>query len=248
MNRGGEPAGRRYAVDRTSAAAPAHRNPGSPQFCPQQSRTNPWNLRRRMVVQTVMSSKRLQPWPEYYVGSAMPSADDLAILTSIIHDARSEQPLQEFLASKPSSLRCLVPPAPDVWVFDRRKFGSEFIPDFLLAFRNSAGMNWRLVELESPTAQALTGRGRPAAKLNEALAQIRDWRIWLRKNISYAHAELGLRQIDAEAPGMVIIGRRGALQPANAARYRELSNENVTVMSYDRLVDMVSARRSDSAV
>src|SRR5205823_1252372 len=132
-------------------------------------------------------------------------------------------------------------------VFDRRKFGAEFIPDFLVAFRNSAGINWALIELESPTAQALTSRGRPAAKLNEALGQIRDWRIWLRKNVSYAHAQLGLREIDAQAPGIVVIGRRAVIQPVNVERYRELSSDNMTVMSYDRLAEMVSARRRDSA-
>lgn len=194
-----------------------------------------------------MSSKRLQPWPGNYVSSITPSSDDLATLIALINDARSEQPLQEFLASRPAILRCVVPAAPDVWVFDRRKFGSEFIPDFLVAYRNSAGLNWTLVELESPTAQALTGRGRPAAKLNEALGQIRDWRIWLRKNIAYADTQLGLRGLDAEAPGIVIIGRRANVTAANAERYRELATNQDAVMSYDRLTDMVTARRSDSA-
>jgi hypothetical protein len=177
----------------------------------------------------------------------MASNDDLTTLAAVISDARSEQPLQELLAARPAILACLVPAAADIWVFDRRKLGAEFIPDFLVAYRNSAGVHWTLIELESPTAQALTNKGRPAAKLNEALGQIRDWRIWLRQNIAYAHAQLGLHGIDAEAPGIVIIGRRADLKPPNAARYRELSANQDVVMSYDRLVDMVMARRSDSA-
>jgi hypothetical protein len=194
-----------------------------------------------------MPSKRREPWPEHYVLATTPSVADLDALNTVIADARSEQPLQEFLAARPVILRCIVPPAPDVWLFDRRKLGSEFIPDFLVAYRNSVGINWVLVELESPAAQTLTGRGRPAAKLNEALGQLRDWRIWLRQNIAYAHAQLGLRGIDAEAAGIVIIGRRSGLKPANVGRYRELSNTTETIMSYDRLADMVLARRSDSS-
>jgi hypothetical protein len=195
-----------------------------------------------------MSVKRRQPWPENYVVATTPSRDDVETLKSLIADARSEQPLQEVLASRPVILRCLVSAAPDVWVFDRRKFGSEFIPDFLVAYRNSAGMNWTLIELESPAVLTLTTRGRPAAKLNEALGQIRDWRIWLRKNISYAHAQLGLRGIDAEAPGIVIIGRRSNVKPTNVERYRELSSGSEAVMSYDRLIEMVVARRSGASL
>jgi len=177
----------------------------------------------------------------------VPSADDLQTLVAVLGDARTEQPLQELLAARPVLLRVLVPAAPDVWIFDRRKFGSEFIPDFLIAYRNSTGICWSMVELESPGAATLTAKGRPAAKLAEALGQIRDWRMWLRKNIAYARNELGLTGLDAEAPGVVVIGRRAGIKANQAERYRELAMAPDTVMSYDRLIEMAKARRSDSA-
>lgn len=93
------------------------------------------------------------------------------------------------------------------------------------------------VELESPTHRVLLKSGRPSAQLHEAIAQITDWRDWLRENISYARDHLKLKQIDAEAPGIVIIGRRMDISQKHALKYRSLSSSVLNVMSYDRLLE-----------
>jgi hypothetical protein len=54
----------------------------------------------------------------------------------------------------------------------------------------------------------LTKAGVPGRKLAEALKQVRDWRTWLTDNVSYARAELGLKDIDGKCPGYIVIGRR----------------------------------------
>lgn len=182
-----------------------------------------------------------EPWIERYVQQARPSNANVVQLEAVLADARDEAPLQGVLAQTPSLLRTLLPSATDVWCFDRPQLGSEFIPDFLLCYRNSRGFNWVLVEIESPTKPPLNKAGRIAVKLNEAQGQISDWRIWLRQNISYAQSQLGLRQIDAEIPAVIIIGRRYMIESKNAARYRELSNGSTQVMTFDRLIDAAKA-------
>lgn len=177
------------------------------------------------------------PWPDRYIEHRHPSKANIADYARILDDAIDERPLQEYLARVPAFLRQLVPASVDFWCFDRPSLGGELIPDFLICYKNSRGFNWVYIELESPTCAPLIKSGRPSAKLNEALAQISDWRDWLRDNISYAREHLKLRQIDAEAHGIVLIGRRFHVDPKHALRYRSLSSSTTSVMSYDRLIE-----------
>lgn len=178
-----------------------------------------------------------QPWPDRYVEQRAPSSLNLADYARVLNVANDEKPLQEYLAAVPSFLRCLVPACADFWCFDRPSLGGELIPDFLLCYRNSRGFNWVYVELESPKQPPLLKSGRPAAKLHEAVAQVTDWRDWLRENISYAREHLQLRQIDAECPAVVMIGRRRDVDLKHALKYRSLSSTSLAVMSYDRLLE-----------
>lgn len=177
------------------------------------------------------------PWPERYVEHRFPSEINIKDYLRILKSASDERPMQDYLAKVPAFLRQLTPSSVDFWCFDRPSLGGELIPDFLICHRNSRGFNWVYIELESPTNSPLIKSGRPSAKLNEAFAQISDWRNWLRDNISYAREHLKLRQIDAEAHGIVIIGRRSNVDPKHALRYRALSSNNTSVMSYDRLLE-----------
>lgn len=130
-----------------------------------------------------------------------------------------------------------------MWWFDRPRFGSELIPDFLLCTETSNGKRVML-ELESPTKRALTQRGTPSQALNQALTQVANWRTWVRANIAYAQHELGFLGLDAECPAIVVIGRRDSIHSRHALRYRELSNGRTSVMSYDRLLDAIARGRS----
>jgi hypothetical protein len=158
-------------------------------------------------------------------------------------DAADERPLQTFFAAQPTLLAPLAPLGSGYWCLDRPPLGAELIPDFLLATRSSAGFRWTMIELEGPNERALTKAGLPARKLAEALKQVRDWRSWLRSNISYAHVQLGLTEIDAECRACIVIGRRAALDPKQAHIYRELSDGRTTIMSYDRLLELTQQNR-----
>lgn len=178
------------------------------------------------------------PWPGNYLEPFRSSQEIVSQFETLLGEAKDERPLQEYLARVPNVWRQLLPSPTDAWCFDRPPFGSEFVPDFLLCYRNSLGFNWILVELESPAKPPLTRAGRVAAKLNEAFGQLSDWRIWLRRNIAYAQNQLGFRDISAEFQAVIVIGRRHMLEEVHAARYRELSRDGVQVMTYDRLAEI----------
>ena len=183
-------------------------------------------------------------WPQNRCADGdLPSASEVAALESVLAEAHDERPIQIFLAAHPHLLTCLLPMGRGAWCFDRPRLGSEFIPDFLLCTDTSAGMQWRMVELESPARTPLTQAGIPTQTLNHALAQVRDWRGWLRANIAYAQNALGFRGLDAECHASVVIGRRYAIDQRHAARYRELSDNRTTIMTYDRLLDALARGR-----
>jgi len=188
-----------------------------------------------------MNLIRRQPWPKRYVLRLEPSQANADEFERLLGEADSEKPLQTFLATHPSFLRLQLPSAQDVWCWDRPRFGAELIPDFLLCRRNSTGFHWTMVELESPAKPALNKSGRPSGKLNEALGQIRDWKIWLRDNIAYARTELAFTDIESECDALAVIGRQAQLEQKQIRRYRELSRDRITVMSYDRILE--AARR-----
>lgn len=187
-----------------------------------------------------MVEERLECWNDQLVRSSRETAkviiDEYDI---VISDSRDEKPLQTFLSSHPSLLSSLSPPGGSYWCLDRPRLGSEHIPDFLLASQTSTGIQWSMIELESPLENVLTKAGMPAKKAAEGLKQIRDWRIWVRDNVNYAREQLGLKDIDAECTAYLIIGRRANLNQKHAKLYRELSDNKTVVMSYDRLRDSV---------
>ena len=191
-----------------------------------------------------MCSKRHEPWPVRYVSLTAPSRAVVSAYESTLAQAVDERPMQTFLAANPVMLRLLANGGHDFWCWDRPRFGSELVPDFLLCGRNSAGFHWTMIELESPQKPPLIKAGRPSAKLNEALSQIRDWRVWLRENVAYAQRQLGFRQLHAECAAIAIIGRRNQIEAKHSLRYRELSRDQVTVMTYDRLTDVGKAFRT----
>lgn len=166
----------------------------------------------------------------------------------VLGDAVDEAPLQVVLAANGSLLAPLAPPGGDFWCLDRPRLGAELIPDFLLASRTSEGLRWAMVELEGPNERVLTKAGLPATKLAQAFKQVRDWRSWLSDNVAYARTELGLEDIEASCPAYVIIGRRSHLDSNQIRIYRALSSGGMTVMSYDRLRDLMGRSAMNSEV
>lgn len=133
-------------------------------------------------------------------------------LRNLVKTSRSEKPIQRFLKNNPSFLTRLLQPAHHgQFCIPQPQLGSQFKPDFLISGMDSAGIWWYGVELESPMGRMLCSNGDSTRDLNHALRQIEDWRGWIRQNINYAQSVdhgLGLTQIDADLPCILVIGRR----------------------------------------
>lgn len=171
-----------------------------------------------------------------------PAASDLLSLEQVIETARDERPVQKFLQENPALLTLLVR-GTDCFVIPQKRLGAEYVPDFVVAFVDSAGIHWHLVELESPRARMFTKDGKSFGKeCRKGINQLADWKQWLDDNVAYARKPqgengLGLFDIRNDAPGIVLVGRRSTLTNKNEALRNQQQAANVMVHTYDWLIE-----------
>lgn len=173
------------------------------------------------------------------------SLDDARRLAAVVDGASDERPIQAHIAANPTLLTAHLSGGHGRWVQPQVRLGSQFVADFLIADKDSMGMHWTLVELESPMAKMCLKSGGFAQKARQGMDQIDDWRDWLGRNHAYAIAPteaqgLGLRGIDPRPPGLVLIGRRDdRLDDCQRARRAAKIDRRIEVHSYDWLVERV---------
>jgi hypothetical protein len=137
------------------------------------------------------------------------------------------------------------------WVIPQKALGAEYKPDFIIGEKDSDGFYWQAVELESHNAKCFTKKGDYTKELTHAIKQVEDWRSWIRDNIDYARREknqngLGLTDIVADLPGLIIIGRRKDLLNENKYKRRDIGNRlNIKIHTYDWLYEQASGRLQD---
>jgi hypothetical protein len=168
----------------------------------------------------------------------VPTGVEREELQDVLNDATDEAPLQKFLADHPNFLIRLLPPGSKIVLYDRPRLGSEYIPDFLISVQNSQGSHWTSIELESPTVRPVSKAGEMSRLLSHAIGQIHDWRDWLSDNVAYAREQLKLKGISGEVSPWIILGRRTAMTDRQQKRYAALNRLGITVLSYDRLLDV----------
>ena len=176
--------------------------------------------------------------------------EECASLAELLNSSPKEEDAHRFLAENPKFLIQVMGAGHGRYQLSKPRFGAEFIPDFVIAELSSIGVQWHLVELESPSCPVERRDGLPTQQLNHAIGQVRDWRSWLRNNIDYARRPknqggLGLVGIDLRASGLIIIGRRQEY----SARYNEyrlemIDRERIMIHSYDWLVDVAQSNHS----
>lgn len=194
--------------------------------------------------------KHVEPTIEqFFVPWDSISADDVQGYEGVLGLATDERPLQKYLESRPVLLVQHLGGGHGRWVIPQPRLGAEFVPDFMIAEKSSLGFEWTAVELENPSVSSFTQGGDPSAALSHAIRQIEDWRGWLTVNQAYADRPrdsngLGLRNIDGEVPGLILIGRRGSSEPQNVVdRRRRLGHKlAIQVHTYDWLADMARGR------
>lgn len=174
--------------------------------------------------------------------------EDVGELKHAIDSAEREEDIQQFLQSNPKYLIQHLGGGHGRWVIPKKKLGSEYVTDFMIAEKHSFGFEWQAVELESPLRPMFKKNGDPSQYLNHAIRQIRDWRIWLNRNQNYASQSrdksgLGLTDIDSDVKGLIIIGRRSELSNLCIERRRQMVKEtNIRIHTYDYLVDALQGR------
>jgi hypothetical protein len=162
-----------------------------------------------------------------------------------LSDAEDEVPLQRVLEEHPELLSVIVPRNGGAWVIPRKSLGGQYIPDFLVAGMDSAGLRWTLVELESPTAPLYIQNGDFGAKLRHGITQINDWREYLQLNLGTARRPrsekgLGLPGILPASPGLVVVGRSAAVTTENDLRRESTqTQQNIAIHTYDWLLRAV---------
>jgi len=70
-------------------------------------------------------------------------------------------------------------------LYSKVKLGHDYEVDFAWLYNDSFGPEWRLIEIEGPTAVLFTKSGNASATLTHAIQQARDWCDWIHQYLEY---------------------------------------------------------------
>lgn len=132
-------------------------------------------------------------------------------------------------------------------VVSKLKLGSFYETDFVIVNEGfSEGTQYNLIEIETPHTKLFDSSGKPTAKLNSALQQIRDWRRFLidhRTSMKNAFPTLTTRVMRlSKLTFTIIIGRRTGNLEILEKRNQIADNEKIKIVSYDRLTDLAKIK------
>lgn len=188
------------------------------------------------------------PLAEFHVWWDNIRPPDLPAFRDCIDNARGERPVQRFLQAHPTFLIQHLGGGHGRWVLPQKRLGAEFVTDFVIGEKDSAGYHWTAVEMESPLAPMFTKRGDPSRHLTHAIRQIQDWRSWLHRNQAYAARDrresgLGLTDITGDVKGLILISRRHLVEAATNERRRQMMREHsIDIHTYDFLIEAAQGR------
>lgn len=171
-------------------------------------------------------------------------------LEELLNKNPREEEIQVFLGEHPEFLVQTLGGGHVRFQLNKVSFGGQYVADFLIAEASSIGIEWYLIEIESPSLPLEKSDGSFRAELNHAIDQIKDWRSWIMNNQDVARRPrgeggLGLVGIDSRARGLVIGGRRHSYSRRfNELRRQLVSDQKIAVHSYDWLVDTARMNQS----
>ena len=132
---------------------------------------------------------------------------DIDELRAIVESAEDERPIQQFIEEHPTALTSLLGGHHGQYCVPHPRLGSAYVPDFLIADVDSVGVRWVLVELETPRSRVtLATKNDFETHARAGVAQVLEWREWLRNNLAYARA----RRLRSSPPATVRRGRSGS--------------------------------------
>ena len=127
------------------------------------------------------------------------------------------------------------------------RLGTDYRADFVVPADNfSYGLQYCLIEIESPHTPPFTKKRVASARLNAAMQQIRDWRTWLRANRSSAHklfpSSAWIMDSQPVFTYKIVIGRRDDKE-RHLDKVMEYAAEiNAEIRSFDWLTEMLNVR------
>lgn len=201
------------------------------------------SLRARGTTWSIAKQQEL----EEYAVEVRATPEDIEQLRRVIDSATDERPIQEFLEVRPQLLAELVA-GHFRYCLPRPRFADKYVPDFLLSDVNSLGVNWTLIELETPASPVLLADGSQLDQYaRKGMSQVEEWREWLSKHLAQARRSkrdadgLGLFDIRSDSRGIVLVGRRALLRhDEREIRFRMRERFGVEVHTYDWLLDTIA--------
>lgn len=164
--------------------------------------------------------------------------------TLLDNDQLKEADYHNFLAANPA---IFLIESNAYLAISKLKLGSEYETDFVIVKEGySDGTIYELIEIESPHTALFDKSGKPTAKLNAALQQIRDWKRFLINNkpiFKRILPTVNTRVIsNSRLRFKIIIGRR-IDDLDQLEKRRQISEEqNIEIMSFDRLTEIAQSR------
>lgn len=153
------------------------------------------------------------------------------------------------------------------YVVPEFQFGNKYRADFVIVWSCSRKFKVHFIEFEPPDDPVITRNGRPTGRLNSAISQIGDWRMFVEENHALVKNDLsdwcrkkdvlrlhskkipfnysGQRLNDNDNFVMweyhVVTGRRDKITPEMGRKINQYHHNGfVDVCSYDRLIDVAS--------
>ena len=203
--------------------------------------------REEWMRRNVILERARRELASFDVGFEPIQLDELSALQAAIDGAEVEEDVQRFLTANRRLLRDTLAVGHRQYVIPKPKLGKDLIPDFLLAETHSMGIEWHGLELEPVSVRMFTAAGQASAKLTHAIQQVVDWREWLTNNIDQARRSqpesgLGLVGIDGTLSATILMGRREEYpEKFNAFRRQYQATSNISIHSYDWLVDIIKS-------
>jgi hypothetical protein len=168
---------------------------------------------------------------------------DIDRLEQIICTSNDEKSIQKHIEDNPHIITALLG-GQNKYCIPQKRLGAEYVPDFLISDTNSLGINWVLIELETPKSPIYLKTTNQLDKYaRKGVSQIQEWREWLTSNIAYARNKrkdngLGLLDIRPHCRAVVLVGRRVYLRETKEVERNQFrDNSNIDIHTYDWLID-----------
>ncbi|MBN9350344.1 MAG: DUF4263 domain-containing protein [Chitinophagaceae bacterium] len=166
------------------------------------------------------------------------------------NESLNELSYQSFLQKTPA---IFLTASDSYLVVSKLKLGSDYETDFVIVEEGySDGTIYEIIEIETPHIKLFDQKGKPSAKFNAALQQIRDWKRFLINNkneFKRIFPTVSTKVIkDSRLKFKMVIGRRTENLEYLEKRRQIAELENIEIISFDRLTDLAKSRRHFSDI